>query len=671
MMQEVANWGNYPVTYSTIFSPTNVEELRTIVLEKKHLIARGNGRCYGDSSLAKNIVSTLRLTKVIHFDKENGTLACESGILLKAILELIVPFGYFLPVTPGTKLITLGGAFSSNIHGKNHHVDGCFSNFVTSIKLLDEFGEIHHLMPTDELFKKTAGGMGKTGIIVSIEFQLKKIKTSYIKLRTIQAKNYAEVIQLMESNKNSTYSVAWIDCLASNKNMGRSVLLLGEHAALEDLSTKIKNPLEIHKKSKFSLFFYFPSFVINNLFVRIFNFLYYHKSIQSTSKIVHYDSYFFPLDIVNNWNRIYGKKGFLEYQMVFPKIHAEIGIKRALELLTNYNSASFLSVIKAFGDKNPTDYLNYPIEGITLGLDLKISKRVWVLLDELDELVAEYGGKTYLAKDARINKINFEKQYPNDFKSSIFQSHQMQRIRQIHQNVLLVLGANSDIAKAYVLKYVSNNPTAFVLLASRNQNQVDDFIQKNKLEERAKFVCFDAEKFESHVDFVKSIAEYKPTEIMYAAGFCPTNDACFNSIEITQKMVHVNYLGPISILNALVDDDNPFLKRIIGITSIAGVKGRKSNYMYGSTKSGFISYLFGLSQQLKERGIVVQSLAPGSVKTKMTSHLKLPFFASTPEEVANVIYSHRKKFQVYPSFIWRCIAMIVKFSPRFIVSKLA
>jgi len=670
MMQEVANWGNYPVTNSNIFSPTNVEELRTIVLEKKHLIARGNGRCYGDSSLAKNIVSTLGLTKVIHFDKENGTLACESGILLKAILELIVPFGYFLPVTPGTKLITLGGAFSSNIHGKNHHVDGCFSNFVTSIKLLDEFGEIHDLMPTDELFKKTAGGMGKTGIIVSIEFQLKKIETSYIKLRTIQAKNYAEVIQLMESNKNSTYSVAWIDCLASNKNMGRSVLLLGEHATLDDLPTAISDPLEVHKKAKFSLFFYFPTFILNNLFVRIFNFLYYHKSIQSTSKIVHYDSYFFPLDIVNNWNRIYGKKGFLEYQMVFPKNHAEIGIKRALELLTNYNSASFLSVIKAFGDKSPTDYLNYPIEGITLGLDLKISKRVWSLLDELDVLVAEYGGKTYLAKDARINKINFEKQYPKDFKSSIFQSHQMQRIRQIHQNVLLVLGANSDIAKAYVLKFLSKSTNSYVVMASRNQVEIEDFIQVNELQGKAHFQFFDAEKLESHNVLVSSLEEFKPTEIMYAAGFCPTNDACFNSIEITHKMVHVNYLGPISILNALVEDDNPFLKRIIGITSIAGVRGRKSNFMYGSTKSGFISYLFGLSQQLKERGVVVQSIAPGSVKTKMTAHLKLPFFASSPEEVANIIYSQRKKFQVYPSFIWSCIALLVRFAPRVIVSKL-
>ena len=669
-MKQVANWGNYPVSYSTIFSPTNIEELRTIVLENKHLIARGNGRCYGDSSLAKNIVSTLGLTKVISFDKENGTLACESGMLLKAILELIVPFGYFLPVTPGTKLITLGGAFSSNIHGKNHHVDGCFSNFVNSIKLLDEFGNIHHLMPTDELFKKTAGGMGKTGVIVSVEIQLKKIETSYIKLRTIQAKNYAEVIQLMESNKNSTYSVAWIDCLASKKNMGRSVLLLGEHATLDDLSTKIKNPLEVHKKAKFSLFFYFPSFVINNFFVRIFNFLYYHKSIKSTNKIVHYDSYFFPLDIVNNWNRIYGKKGFLEYQMVFPKINAEIGIKSALELLTKYNSASFLSVIKAFGDKSPTDYLNYPIEGITLGLDLKISKRVWFLLDELDELVSKYNGKTYLAKDARINKNNFEKQYPLNFNNTNFQSHQMQRISQLHQNILLVLGANSDIAKAYVLKYISKNPTAYVLFASRNQNETDDFIQKNRLQEKVKFVYFDAEKLESHADFVNTLEGYKPTEILYAAGYCPTNTECFTSFETTQRMVYVNYLGAISILNQLVEDDNPFLKRIVGISSIAGVKGRKSNFMYGSTKSGLIAYLYGLSQKLKERAITVQSIAPGSVKTKMTSHLKLPFFASSPEEVANVIYSKRKQFQVYPSFIWRCIAMIVKLSPRFIVSKL-
>jgi decaprenylphospho-beta-D-ribofuranose 2-oxidase len=669
-MKKVANWGNYPISYSSVYSPTNVEELRTIVLDNKQIIARGNGRCYGDSSLAKHIVSTLRLNKVIHFNKESGVLECESGILLKEILELIVPSGYFLPVTPGTKLITLGGALASNIHGKNHHIDGCFSNFVTSIKLIDEFGTLHHLFPTDELFKKTAGGMGKTGIIVSIEFRLRKIETSYIKLRTVPAKNYAEVIQLMEENNHATYSVAWIDCLASNNKMGRAILLLGEHALTSDLSPKISNPFEIHKKAKFSLFFYFPSFIINNFFVRIFNFLYYNKSIYSSTKIVHYDSYFFPLDIVNNWNRIYGKKGFLEYQLVFPKENAKIGIERALKLVTKYHSASFLSVIKSFGATSSTDFLNYPIEGITLGMDLKISKRVWILLDELDELVAEYGGKTYLAKDARINKNNFDKQYPNDFNSSIFQSHQMQRIRQFHSNVLLVLGANSDIAKAYVLKYLSKNTSSYVVLASRNQLEVDDFIQNNDLKDKAHFQFFDVEKLESHVAFVKSIEAYKPTEILYAAGYCPTNDACINSIEITQKMVYVNYLGPISILNLLIDDDNPFLKRIIGITSIAGVRGRKSNFMYGSTKSGLISYLFGLSQQLKVRGIIVQSIAPGSVRTKMTSHLQLPFFASSPEQVATIIYTKRKQFQVYPSFIWKSIAMLVKFAPRIIVSKL-
>jgi decaprenylphospho-beta-D-ribofuranose 2-oxidase len=669
-MQKVANWGNYPTSYSIIYSPENIEELRSIVSENKQFIARGNGRCYGDSSLAKHIVSTLRLNKVIHFDQNKGVLECESGILLKDVLELIVPSGYFLPVTPGTKLITLGGALSSNIHGKNHHIEGCFSNFVNSIKLMDEFGELHHLIPSDELFQKTAGAMGKTGIIVSIEFRLKKIETSYIKLRTILAKNYAEVIQLMQENKNVTYSVAWIDCLASKNKMGRSVLLLGEHATKNEISSKIKNPLEVHKKAKISLFFYFPSFIINNLFVKIFNFLYYHKSLKSTSKIVHYDSYFFPLDIVNNWNRIYGKKGFLEYQMVFPKIHAEIGIKKALELLTKYNSASFLSVIKSFGDTSPTDYLNYPIEGITLGLDLKISNRVWSLLDELDQLIAQYNGKTYLAKDARINKLNFEKQYPFNFHNEKFKSHQMQRISQFNQKVLLVLGANSDIAKAYVLKFLAINTTSFVILASRNENEMENFVKKNNIIDRAMFLYFDVEKIETHNDFVNKLVGYKPTEILYAAGYCPTNEDCFGSLETTKRLVNVNYLGAISILNQLVEDDNPFLKRIVGITSIAGVKGRKSNFMYGSTKSAFISYLFGLNQYLNSRNILVQSCAPGSVKTKMTAHLKLPFFASSADEVAQVILKNKHKFQIYPSFLWRCIAFIVRFSPKFIISKI-
>jgi len=270
-----------------------------------------------------------------------------------------------------------------------------------------------------------------------------------------------------------------------------------------------------------------------------------------------------------------------------------------------------------------------------------------------------------------MHKNTFDSQYPCNLSSNKFKSHQTLRVTQFHQNVLLILGANSDIAKAYALKYLAKNTTSYVLFASRNREEVDTFIREQAIQDKAHFVFFDAEHFDSHLAFVQSIEQYKPTEIVYAAGFCPTNVACFEAFDITKKMVDVNYLGPISIINQLVQDDNPFLKRIIGISSIAGIRGRKSNFMYGSTKSGFIAYLFGLSQRMQEKGVLVQSIAPGSVRTKMTSHLQLPFFASTPEKVAVVMYSNRKHFQVYPSFLWRLIAMLVRFSPRYIVSKLA
>lgn len=214
-IQQVTNWGNYPKVEANFYSPEFAKEISDIVKESDEIIARGNGRCYGDSSLGKNIISCLKLDKFLSFDNIKGVLKCQSGILLSDILEFIVPQGYFLPVTPGTKFITVGGAIASDVHGKNHHVDGCFSEHVKEISLVNEKGEIEKCssIKNSSLFYNTVGGMGRTGVIVEATIQLKPIETSYINYEYQKVANLKEMMEAFETSQNWTYSVAWLDVL--------------------------------------------------------------------------------------------------------------------------------------------------------------------------------------------------------------------------------------------------------------------------------------------------------------------------------------------------------------------------------------------------------------------------------------------------------------------------
>lgn len=662
-IKQIYNWGKYPKTQATIYSPTCIEELKEAVISTNTLICRGNGKCYGDSSLAKNVISTLNLKKIISFDEISGEIECEAGVLISDILNKIVPSGFFLPVTPGTKFITIGGALASDMHGKNHPLNGSFSSHVIAFNLMNEKGEINKIVPTDDIFWQTAGGLGATGIIISVHFKLMPIETSFIKQKSIQVRNLTELIRLISSDTTSSYIIAWIDFSSIGSNLGRSVLTTGEHALNNDVEQSLKNKLPTHGNSKYNIPINLPSFILNPWSIRLFNFIVYHKTHFKRDVILHYDDFFFPLDAVTNWNRIYGNKGFIEYQVALPDSVITEGLEKLFKLLKENNITSYLCVIKKFGSNCSNKYLNFPVKGITLALDFKINNQIWSVLDDMDKIVTELGGRVYLTKDARINKKIFHQQYQQQIPhSKKFISHQMIRLQQDNNNVLLVLGANSDIAKEYILEYISKNKDCRVILASRNTKELNEFIKKNHLEKHADIQEFDAERLEAHASFVLNLPQ-KPTEILYAAGFCPTNEDCINSSEIWIKNVTVNYLGAVSVLNHLVADDNPFLKRIIGISSIAGLRGRKTNYMYGSSKAGFYQYLNGLKRTLKSRNIIVQSVLPGAVRTKMTAHQKLPFFAIEPKEIAYKMINNRTSFQIYPNLLWKSIAYIVRFFP--------
>lgn len=400
------SWGMYPKVNNSVFKYDKEETLRQIINEHSELIPYGNGRSYGDSALSSNIINVKPHDYFIDFNAESGLLHVQAGVLLSEILESYVPRGWFLKVTPGTKLITVGGAIASDVHGKNHHVEGCFSECVQEFQIMLANGEIVTCSKesTPELFKATCGGMGLTGVILDAKIYLKKINSQYIDQTTIKTKNLKETFEAFETYKEKPYSVAWIDCLAKNETIGKCLLMVGDF--------RDDGNLEYKKKNQLSIPFNFPSFALNNLSVRAFNWLYYGKAKNGVSKQkVDIDTFFYPLDAIGHWNRIYGKNGFTQYQFILPKETSYEGLEEILTTISDSGKGSFLAVLKLYGKANE-NYLSFPIEGYSLALDFKIEKGLFELLDKLDEIVVKHEGRIYLTKDVRVSKETFEQGYP-------------------------------------------------------------------------------------------------------------------------------------------------------------------------------------------------------------------------------------------------------------------
>lgn len=415
MKRTVANWGHYPWIKTDESTFSSLPQLESILASNPHLSVRGLGRCYGDSSLSEHIVSTLKFDKILSFDTDLGIFECQSGLSLAKILTVIVPKGWFLPVTPGTKFVTIGGAVASDVHGKNHHSVASFSSHILEMDIISSAGSVltcSALLNTD-LFRATCGGMGLTGLISRVRFKLKKIETAYIKQVQIKARNLPEILDLFEEYKSYTYSMAWIDCLKGGDSFGRSILTVGEHALPDEVSNVAATELLIKpKKSILAIPFDFPSFVLNPLSIKAFNFLYYNKNYKKEMPgIVSYDPFFYPLDAIKQWNKMYGKKGFVQYQFVLPLASGKEGLTDVLARIRKKGLGSFLAVLKLFGRQD--SLISFPMEGYTLAMDFPIRKGLFDFLDELDQVVLSYGGRLYMTKDARMKAEMFWKSYPH------------------------------------------------------------------------------------------------------------------------------------------------------------------------------------------------------------------------------------------------------------------
>ena len=425
---EISNWGNFPIIKANVHTPKNASDASEILKSSKSIIARGMGRCYGDAALNNEILSTLAFNQIISFDSENGIIECESGVTFSEILDLVQPKGFFFEVTPGTKFISVGGAIAANVHGKSHHSNGCMGDHVIELSLLAENQEIVTCSPTEnaELFHQTIGGMGLTGIILSAKFKLHRITTAYIKYENKVANNIEELFNLFEEDHNNRYSVAWIDTLAKRNQKGRGIYFAGNHAQLEELpNADQSSPLKHNPKKGINIPFQLPSFTLNPLSIALFNKRYFKKNSKNLEGITTIEAFFYPLDSVKNWNRIYGKNGFIQYQFVLPMEQSLVGMKEIIDFLSSYKTPPFLTVLKKFGPASKTSPWSFPMSGYTLAVDVKHHKGIENLVAQLDQLVAKYKGRVYLAKDA-LSSSSVAKPIP--FPNTKFSSIQSKRL---------------------------------------------------------------------------------------------------------------------------------------------------------------------------------------------------------------------------------------------------
>jgi FAD/FMN-containing dehydrogenase len=404
------SWGRYPRLPAEVRPLFWKEDFPSPQVSTAKMLAVGMGRSYGDVCLLQNgtLLRTPNLDRLISFDAQTGLLRCEAGVTLAEILDFAVPRGWFLPVSPGTKYVTVGGAIANDIHGKNHHVAGTFGLHTPCFELIRSDGTQMVCSPTEnaEWYAATIGGMGLTGLISWAEVQMRPIVSRRIRFLSTKFVGLDEFVAL-SSASTSEYSVAWIDCVAQGHNFARGIFMHGEH-------DENPGPLTPLAKPNLTLPFDMPAFALNRTTVGAFNTLYYHRQFaKQRLALTDYEPFFYPLDRILQWNRLYGQQGLLQFQCVLPWAGDSMGMVQLLKAITASGLGSFLAVIKVFGDMVSPGMMSFPMPGITLALDFPIRREVsFGLLDRLADITADFGGRMYPAKDACMSAAHFQQFYP-------------------------------------------------------------------------------------------------------------------------------------------------------------------------------------------------------------------------------------------------------------------
>jgi decaprenylphospho-beta-D-ribofuranose 2-oxidase len=412
-MTLVSGWGRFPVVDSELLRPRSFEAVGEAVATAG-AVARGNGRAYGDAAIgASRTVAMTGFDRVRSFDPVTGRIRLEAGVLLSDLIDTFGPRGFLPFVVPGTRFVTIGGAIAADVHGKNHHCEGGFGRYVESVLLRTGQGETIEASreQNSDAFFATIGGMGLTGVILEATMRLRPVETGWIRERVISASDLDAAMRALEASDSATYSVAWIDCVARGNDLGRSLIYLGEHARADELADGAVRFPE-GKNPGLAVPVDLPSITLNRTSIRAFNELYYRMGARRAggSHVVSLYPYFFPLDSIGAWNRIYGRRGFLQHQCVLPEQGARDVLGEILDRVSKRGDASFLAVLKKLGQGD--GLLSFPLPGYTLALDFPMKGDILNFLDEIDRLVVAAGGRLYLAKDARQSRATFEAGYP-------------------------------------------------------------------------------------------------------------------------------------------------------------------------------------------------------------------------------------------------------------------
>jgi decaprenylphospho-beta-D-ribofuranose 2-oxidase len=409
--ERLSGWGRHPVQECRVLRPEKVSELGEVMGSPPEggVVSRGLGRAYGDAALNQGgaVVSHLRLDRILAFDEEAGVVECEGGVTLADLVEVFLPRGWFLPVVPGTRHVTVGGAIAADVHGKNHHRDGTFGRFVDEVRLLTPGRGMLACSRVREpdAFRATLGGMGLTGAIVSARLRLMRVESPFVSVDYRPTRDLDDALaRFGESDAGHRYSVAWIDALAKGRSLGRGVLMQGDHAPSSAPWGRFPRP------GSRSLPFDLPGAALNRFTVGAFNRLYRATHGERTGVVEPLERFFWPLDAVGDWNRAYGRRGFVQYQLVVPMDRAD-ALAAVLRRAAESGRASFLAVLKRFGPAGE-GILSFPMAGWTLSLDFPVAAGLAEMLGEMDRTVADAGGRVYLAKDAMLDAATFARMYP-------------------------------------------------------------------------------------------------------------------------------------------------------------------------------------------------------------------------------------------------------------------
>ena len=413
---KLSGWGRYPVIDCCTASLHGRGDLGEVLARRGTLIARGQGRSYGDAALNRDLtLSMTGLGRLQAFDADTGLLTCEAGVGLDDILRTFVPRGWFPPVVPGTKFVTVGGLIAADVHGKNHHRDGTFGAHVESLTLATAGNEVRACSRAQDadLFRATLGGMGLTGVILSASFRLQTIETAFVLAETVATGDLDETMAVFEASHGWPYSVAWIDCLARGRKLGRGLVSRGAPMRRRALPPSLaSHPLRPAAERTLRVRAEAPSFLLNRVSIGLFNGLYYRRGrARAGPRTVHFDPFFFPLDRIDDWNRLYGRRGFVQYQCVLPAGESAAGLSALLGCIATAGQGSFLAVLKRFGPAGE-GLLSFPMEGYTLALDFPLRRGTLALVDALDSITHAYGGRVYLAKDACCRPERIREGYP-------------------------------------------------------------------------------------------------------------------------------------------------------------------------------------------------------------------------------------------------------------------